>query len=129
MDKNLMKITKKINGKEVVKIPLSFVESLRTGEDYVYIDKELTQIVTNAAGFIFVEYKYYRVKTRDAEYRIYDRDEYNRIVTAIHNPDVRFIKINNNLVNVTVIEAVEEHVGCHQLTGSRPEEPPIRTGP
>lgn len=87
---------------------------IKIKEDLI-IDRKHTTEIINDAGIRMLKYKYQLVMTKNGRYKIGDPQEYLRIAKALNSPNVRFIKINNDLVNISTIEVLKEQVGYISL--------------
>lgn len=99
----------------MVKIKYEEQDALIHGDDYFLVDKRLTQEIVNEVGIRMLKYKYWVVKTKNAEYKITNPDEHNRIVKALCRYDVRFVHINGDMVNVIFIENIIEKTGYREI--------------
>ena len=81
----------------------------------LYIDRKDMRPITNKAGVKMLKYKYQWIKTKNSEYRIGDPQSYSRIAKALNSPNIRFVKIDNDLVNIATIEIIKEKTGCISL--------------
>lgn len=79
------------------------------------IDRKYMTEVTNDAGVKMLKYKYQIMITQEKDYNISDPQEYIRIAKALNSPNVRFVKINNDLVNINTIRILKEKVGYISL--------------
>ena len=80
----------------------------------VMIRRSLMEKTTNRAGVEMWKYKYWKIEANEV-YRVSEPDEYQRIVKALANPDVRFVYIGKDFVNINQIKTIKEKVGYKRI--------------
>jgi hypothetical protein len=70
------------------------------------LDNRLVREVKDRTGGSMMVYKHWIIKTKEREYKITNLDEYKRIAKAMATPDIRFIRIQGDLVNIGQIEGL-----------------------
>jgi hypothetical protein len=70
------------------------------------IDKRLVRQVIGRLKTPMLEIKYWIIKTRNNTYRIGNPDEYIKLIRSLNSQSVRFVKLENDLVNINQIEYV-----------------------
>lgn len=82
--------------------------------DLVVAKKDMIPHI-NSMGVKQLKYKYCIIKTSEGEYKIGDPKEYARIVKALNSPEVKFVKVKNNLINLNCIRIIKEKIGYMSL--------------
>jgi hypothetical protein len=71
--------------------------------------------VTNEVGALMYKYVYWIIKTPDTTYKISDPAEHHRIVKAMNTPNTRFVRINDDLVNILHISSIIKKSGFYSI--------------
>ena len=85
------------------------------GEPPLEIRRGLMEEYTNEAGVKMLKYRYWRVTTKHDVFCITEPEEHQRILKAMNNPEVRFVKIDSIYVNISYIAQIEEKVGYKKV--------------